>query len=214
VLALVVADLWKRRDAGSWLLALWVLGTLVFTGIRNWTINGRSILPMAPAVGILLARRWQQRGGANGRIMIPLAAGALFAFLVARSDFLLAAAVRQSAVQTYERYGRGPQTLWFEGHWGFQYYMTELGGQAASGKHFILRPGDFLAVPVNNTNLKLPPAPGEELQAEGPRYLTDMNANAGAGFYASKGGPLPFAFGQVRPELVLVYRKIDPGTKP
>ena len=62
VLALAVADVWKRRDARSWLLALWVMGTFVFTAVFNWTINGRSILPMAPAVGILLARRLQQRG--------------------------------------------------------------------------------------------------------------------------------------------------------
>jgi len=214
VLALVAADMRTRRDASSWLLALWVLGTFAFTGILNWTINGRSILPMAPAVGILLARRWQPPAGRNGRILIPLAASALFAFLVARSDYLLAAAVRQSAWQTYEKYGRGPQTMWFEGHWGFQYYLTELGGQAASGKHFILRHGDYLAIPVNNTNLKMPPGPGEELEADGPRYLTDMNINVGAGFYTSKGGALPFAFGPVRPEYVLVYTASSLEAKP
>ena len=35
VLALTVADVWKRRDARSWLLGLWVFGTFVFTTIFN-----------------------------------------------------------------------------------------------------------------------------------------------------------------------------------
>lgn len=214
VLALAVADVWNRRDAGSWLLALWVVGTFVFTSILNWTINGRSILPMAPAVGILLVRRLQQRAGATEndsaidrrQIIIRWAASALLALLVARADFLLAAAVRQSALQTYEQYGRGPQTLWFQGHWGFQYYLAELGGQAADTKQFALRPGDFLALPVNNTNVHPPVGRGEgaKLQFDGPQLVTVQSA-FGAGFYSSVNGPLPFALGSLQPEYVLVY---------
>jgi hypothetical protein len=138
VLALAATDVWRGRDARSWLPGLWVMGTFVFTAAFNWSINGRSILPMAPAAGILLARRLESRGGANeaiaagGRrhIVIGLAASALLALLVAGSDFVLAVAVRQSARQTYERYGHGGQTVWFQGHWGFQYYLAEMGGQA------------------------------------------------------------------------------------
>ncbi len=57
VMALAAADVWKRRDADSLLLMLWVLGTFIFTGFVNWTINARSVLPLIPAAGILLARR-------------------------------------------------------------------------------------------------------------------------------------------------------------
>ena len=60
VLALALADVLCRRDARSWSLALWVLGTFLFAAFFNWTVNGRSLLPMAPAVGILLARRLEQ----------------------------------------------------------------------------------------------------------------------------------------------------------
>jgi 4-amino-4-deoxy-L-arabinose transferase-like glycosyltransferase len=55
--ALAAVDLWQRRDAHSVLLCLWLGGTFFFAGFVNWTINGRSILPMAPAAGILIARR-------------------------------------------------------------------------------------------------------------------------------------------------------------
>ena len=57
VMALAAADAWKRRDADSLLLMLWVFGTFIFTGFVNWTINARSVLPLIPAAGILLARR-------------------------------------------------------------------------------------------------------------------------------------------------------------
>ena len=56
-MALAAADAWKRKDADSLLLMLWVFGTFIFTGFVNWAINARSVLPLIPAVGILLARR-------------------------------------------------------------------------------------------------------------------------------------------------------------
>jgi 4-amino-4-deoxy-L-arabinose transferase-like glycosyltransferase len=223
VLALAVADVWKRRDARAWLLALWVFGTFLFAALINWTINGRSILPMAPAVGILLARRLQQRAGAdeNGspagccRNLFPLAASALFAFLVARADYCLADAVRQCAAQTSGRYQRSGRTLWFQGHWGFQYYLTELGGKAMDMRHPGFRDGDVLAVPLNNTNLEPPGAPRNGFYVNGPRFLSVMNLYIGAGFYGSSDGPLPFVFGHVPPENVAVFNwKSGPTGKP
>jgi hypothetical protein len=213
VAALAVGDVWQRRDAGAWLLASWVLGTFVFTALLNWTINGRSILPMAPAVGILLARRLAGGAGANDKRpaswrrgwRIAWAAAAVFAFLVAQSDYVLAAAVRQSALQTSRHYRRDGQSLWFQGHWGFQYYMAETGGLAQEKEQPEPRPGDILVVPLDNTNLHPPEEPGEELDFAGPRYLTTLNINIGAGFYTSQAGPLPFAFGPVPAEVVIVY---------
>ena len=103
----------------------------------------------------------------------------MLAFLVAQSDFVLAAAVRQSALQTCRHYRRDGQPLWFQGHWGFQYYMAELGGVAQDQNQPEPRPGEFLAVPLDNANLRPPDAPGEELTFPGPRFLTTMNANFG-----------------------------------
>ena len=91
------------------------VGNFFVHGVFNWTVNGRSILPMAPAVGILLARRLEQNG-LTGRKTWPrgaalcLAAGAALALLVTQSDFLLAVAVRQSARQVAQIWihGREP----------------------------------------------------------------------------------------------------------
>jgi 4-amino-4-deoxy-L-arabinose transferase-like glycosyltransferase len=214
VLALAVADLVRRRDAHAWLLGLWVLGTFVFAAFCNWTVNARSLLPMSPAVGILIARRLGRgiptgggpcsRGG-----VLSLAASASLAVWVTWSDFSLAVAVRQCAEKVCVRYGRETGTLWFQGHWGFQYYMQSFGVSALDVKHSPLRPGDGLAVPSNNTN-PLPPNPEraellEVLTVPGPRWLTTWNTATGAGFYASVWGPLPFTFGRVPPEGASVY---------
>ena len=155
VLALAVADLLHGRDAGSWLLVLWVLGTFSFTAFFNWTVNGRSILPMAPAVGILIARRLEKNFPAGHKVwsqgvVIGLAAGAALSLLVARSDFLLARAVRESARETCSAWRAGGRTLWFQGHWGFQYYMEKSGAMAIDLANPSLKIGDTFVVPANN----------------------------------------------------------------
>jgi len=214
VLGLAVADVWHWRDPRSCLLALWVFGAFLFTAFVNWAVNGRSILPMAPAVGILLARRLEQGAltGKNPRqwdVLICLVVGAALALLVARADFLFATAVRQSAERTHAKYGRGRETLWFEGHWGFQYYMEKLGSKAVATRQSVAKQGDFLAIPLNNTNVYPPDRKYalllEVLSIHGPRWLTTTSDQVGAGFHSSVWGPLPFVFGRVPPERVFMY---------
>jgi 4-amino-4-deoxy-L-arabinose transferase-like glycosyltransferase len=214
VLALSAMDFLRHRDSRSWLLMMWLAGTFLFAAFFNWTVNGRSILPMAPAVAILIVRRLD-RDIAAGRKIRPrsvvfcFAVSASFALLVARADYLLAVAVRQTARQACAYCSLKPGRLWFQGHWGFQYYMEALGASAINNQHLVLKTDDILAVPSNNTNL-LPP--GSEMTllqtftVPGPCLLATCNARAGAGFFfATIQGPLPFAFGRVPPETVAVY---------
>jgi 4-amino-4-deoxy-L-arabinose transferase-like glycosyltransferase len=221
VLALAAAAAWRWRDAPSCLLALWIFGTFLFAGFVNWTVNARSILPMAPAVGILLAQRLSrfasaERGVHRWAMRISLLTGAVLALWVARADFLLANAVRESARQSYAKFGQREGTLWFEGHWGFQYYLEESGSDAKAVElgHLQPRLGDFLVIPVNNTNLANLGDPQfyswKELSIDGPRWVSTLSQEVGAGFYASVWGPLPFAFDSVPPETVLVFRLGQP----
>jgi hypothetical protein len=214
VLALTLVDYLKRRDARASLLALWVLGTFLFATFFNWTVNGRSILPMAPAVGILIARRLNETtlAGQNDwtrGVTISLVISAALAYCVAQSDFLLALAVRQSARETFVRYGGNRATLWYEGHWGFQYYMDLMGAAGLDLKHPALKAGDTLAMPVHNSfAFQLKPETAdvrEVITVQCPHLLTTWSEDVGAGFYSSVPGPMPFAFGHVPPEKVIVY---------
>jgi hypothetical protein len=214
VLALAVENVWNRRDSRAWLLALWVFGTFLFASVFNWTVNGRSILPMVPAVAILIVSRLERNvaaGWKSPRFAAPIAlvVSAALALLVARADYLFSVATRQTAVETFEKFGNEQKTFWFEGHWGFQYYMESLGFAAFDVQRSPLKPGDILALPENNTGIAPPNAEAtarqEKIEVPGPSYLSTMNVQVAAGFYASLRGPLPFAFGKVPPESVFLF---------
>lgn len=214
LLALAVARVLTKRDANSWLLALWVWGTFLFVVLFNWTVNGRTILPMSPAMGILLASRLDQNNLTGWKIrpaalVFGFGLGALLAMLTAEADFRQAVGIRQCARQVCAKYGAGGETLWFEGHWGFQYYMEAWGGLFVDLDHSPLKAGDYLALPWNNTNLRLPEpstvSHQENIAATGSGVLSTMSLAAGSGFYASTFGPLPFAFGHAPSERVAVY---------
>jgi len=211
-LVLVVEDLVAGRDAKSLLLALWVGGTFVFAAYLNWTINARSILPMAPAIGILIARRLERNfSGASfpvSRVALCLAVCAAFALVIAEADCLTALAVRQNARAIGATYGK-KMRLWFQGHWGFQFYMEQAGARPLDFKNGSLKPEDLVAIPSNNTIL-LPPGPGKAVLLEiysepGPPAFATVSQTLGASFYSSALGPLPFAFGPVPPEMVSIY---------
>jgi 4-amino-4-deoxy-L-arabinose transferase-like glycosyltransferase len=214
VLALAVGDFLKRRDANAALLAFWIFGTFFFAAFFNWTVSGRSILPMAPAVGILLARRLGEKTlvGQNNwtrGVIVSFAISAALAYLVAQSDFLLAIAVRQSALETFTKYGGDRGAFWYEGHWGFQYYMDLKGAAGLDLKYPALKAGDTLAMPAHNSFIFQPKPETADVReiitVQGPRLLTTWSEDVGAGFYSSVPGPLPFAFGHVPPENVAVY---------
>jgi hypothetical protein len=169
---------------------------------------------MAPAVGILIARRLEQNILAGREIWtrgvtICLAASVTLAFFVAQSDFLLATAVRASALKTFAKYGGDRANFWYEGHWGFQYYLDLSGAAALDLKNPSLKPGDTLAMPVHNVFISQPGSSAADLReiitAQGPRWVTTWSEDVGAGFYSSVPGPLPFAFGEVPPETVGIY---------
>lgn len=213
LLALAIKDFLEHRDSRGWLLFLWILGTFFFTAFVNWTINGRSVLPMAPAIGILIARQLEKHlsAGRNAFRFIPycLAAGAAFAWMVARADFLFATADRETVAKTLGDFSAQKDHLYFQGHWGFQYYMLAAGMNEFDVYRTELKHGDILAIPDYNT-VVLPPSPdviakSEIIYADSPKFLTTMSPSAGAGFYASIYGPLPFAFGSIAPERVHIY---------
>jgi len=215
ILALAANELWRRRDADAWLLALWVWGTFVFTALINWTVNGRSILPLVPAVAILIARRLDQFPGRHEPKAICLAAGAALSFVVVGADCTFAHAVRDLAQKVSSTYQQPSKPLWFQGHWGFQYYMQQWGGTPVDFNSSPINPADVVAVPSDNTNLRRPSAGAADLISTitviRTGALDTMDSTTGGGFYSSGWGPLPFALGHVAPEYARVYQIKEPS---
>jgi 4-amino-4-deoxy-L-arabinose transferase-like glycosyltransferase len=214
VLVLAVADLARRRDAQALVLFLWIAGTFLFATVLNWTINGRSILPMMPAVSLLIARRIEVMQSlsksATGRVAWLLFPAVAVALAVASADYRLANSMRQAVTLVHERLPPGERT-WFLGHWGFQYYMAERGARILDIKSSAVKPGDFLICPRFNTNVSIRPnSPAlrnlkmtmvQHVDVPTCPWLATMNSLMGAGFYATKGfGLLPFVCGQTPAE--------------
>jgi hypothetical protein len=205
---LAAVDLWRSRDAESFLLFLWTIGTFVFAGFVNWSTNGRSILPMVVPAGILVVRRLELNAMTRGSIspaarVMPLAAAAIVALGVVWADYKFAGTARTGAALIHEKYSGAAPTTWFQGHWGFQYYMQQLGAKPIERKSGFT-PGDVIAVPTTNTGRFVMPAEwtvaSDSIAVPSTSWLATMNLDVGAGFYADAFGPLPFAVGSVPDE--------------
>jgi 4-amino-4-deoxy-L-arabinose transferase-like glycosyltransferase len=210
VLALPISEMKRRRTPESWLLLLWVFGTLGFC-VVNWTVNGRSILPMAPALAILLLRQIENRGGLKRSFIWCAGVGVALSLVVAFADYRLAESARAAVKEFAQRVETLPKgTIWFQGHWGFQYYAQAHGWRPFESERSRPQSGDLIVLPVNNTNLQqIPPERVERLfVAELPvvPWVTTMSRALDAGFYSDQRGPLPFAFGVVPTEKYYILR--------
>ncbi len=207
ILFLAVSDFWQHKNADSLLLFLWIVGTFIFASYLNWSVAGRSVLPMFPVVGILVMRRIEQNSENHGivkvkHVFVPLILSLVVALSVTWADYKWADAARSTADALNHRYRNYPGTVWFQGHWGFQYYMEKYGGKAFDINESDIPRGDILIVPPDNSNKFLL---HEDLLfldvvykvTPGISWLSTLNKSTGAGFYSSKWGPLPYAFGPV-----------------
>ncbi len=208
VMALATADAWKRKDADSLLLMLWVLGTFIFTGFVNWTINARSVLPLIPAAGILLARRVDTVPTLSMRwrpamLAIPLALAGTVSLWLTWADARLADSARTAATLIEQKTRNQPGTVWFMGHWGFQYYMESFGARAVVVNDPPHQPGDYLAVAQGGRLFEMRPefvTSRDVIQIPMRLGITTAQSQLGAGFYSADTGPVPFAIGPVPPE--------------
>jgi hypothetical protein len=122
LLLLAARAWWEQRDPDSLLLMLWCAGTFFFAAVLNWSVNGRSVLPMAPAAAILLVRQLDRAKGwwtINARTwLVPLGFSAFIAFWVTWGDFRMANSARTAAIEITDRLADLKTPIWFQGHWG------------------------------------------------------------------------------------------------
>lgn len=231
VFLLAAMDLWERRDAVSVLLLLWLSGMFVFTVALNWTINGRSLLPAVPAIGILAARRLERRkaGFAPGemRLLWPALPAGIITLILVKADYNLANVQCTAAKTLSAQYRSSGHELWFQMHWGFQYYAEQLGAKALEVRSPHVKPGDVLIRPFDGrdrqqNHISLGSYSDVPLIGEGKyvanTFCATMSPSAGAGFYAANLGPLPFVIGDIKPEYFDIYQVSSkapvPGRKP
>jgi hypothetical protein len=224
VLALACRDLYQRRDADALLLFLWLFGAFAFSTHVNWAINARTILPMAPALGILIARAFvppapvpggARRGSLSLRLAFALAAPLVLSAAVSAAvlwgDWQLANAQRVAAAKFARDDAQLPVQYFYKGHWGFQYYMDRAGIPDWDVRGIKVNLGDRIVLAENSSTIAkfnedvARAWPDLRFQTPASRWVSTMHPYVGAGFYIYYWGPLPYAFGNVPPEYYAVY---------
>jgi hypothetical protein len=203
----------RQRPRSSLLLVLWIIGVFIFATMVNWTINVRSLLPLLPSAPINAAGHVVLTGLrlTPARILTLaswLVLSSAIAIAAATADVSMARASRRAAEIIHQRARGYPGTIWFCGHWGFQWYMEQNGARAFDPDQEIPA-GGLVIIPSNNSNLLTFPQgmlrPRDLITLETFPWLSTQNAKTGAGFYSSLAGPLPFAFGPAAQEQFRVY---------
>lgn len=209
------SELRNWRDANSFFLGSWVCGTFIFATFLNWVINARSVLPLIPAAGILLARQLDKLDFnpalvLQRKIALALLLSGAVSVWLAKADADWANSAHEAAAFIHQQSRIETSKVWFEGHWGFQYYMQLWGAQPVDFFQPGVESGDLLIVPDNADAFQMPRretiASASLLQINLQQPLSTMRWPRGAGFYSSFYGPLPFAFGPVETERYYLFR--------
>lgn len=188
---------------------LWIWGTFIFSAILNWTTNVRSIIPMTVALAILSSLLISDKtsGRFSRSLFIPVLFSGIFSLFVGFGDMQLAHAHRQAAEQIMQK-ANGRQ-VYFQGHWGFQYYMELAGARPLNKKKIEAKPGDFLIQP-RGTNYKRwkfyeKHEFVEKVLIPQRWWVQTLDEVARAGFYNAVWGPVPYVFGKPHDERFDIY---------
>jgi hypothetical protein len=214
VLLLPVIELVERWSRESLLLAVWIYGVFVFAAFFNWSINAKTILLLVPPLVVLVLRqreRMESQQQWSMKRVAPVVLTGLMGLAIAWGDVSFANSARSAANEIHrivQAEERGKQ-VWFQGHWGFQYYMQAAGFHAQTAGESGLEGADILVIPAKNTNLfgierekvksyKILTVPFQTI-------VTTVDPWRKAGFYSDFMGFLPFAFGAVADEKYYIF---------
>jgi hypothetical protein len=212
VIMATVDNFLREKDAGAVLLLCWVSGVFVFSAMLNPFVATRYFLPLVPAAAIIFAKRIkaQDAGGTRVAFAVCLSIMLTISTWVMAADFHYANAVRQAAGDALKVWEREGGKLYFQGHWGLQYYLEAGGGEAIAENRPQMHIDDLIVTPSFNTHVKMLNADLlDDLQLITilpARWVSTFNFGVGAGFHSSVVGPLPYAFGKVAPDYLYVRK--------
>jgi hypothetical protein len=194
----VIADALRRRDAVQLALGAWLLIALPIAVYTH--LPSKYLVASAPAAAILVARALESQSRTFARALLgaTLVAGVVLGMLVIRADAAFAELGRRAAAELIAPNVRAGRTVWFDGHWGFQWYAERAGARPLTSTPPHPKSGDLILSGKRSMGQKLEYFPQRVLRgvledtAPGGRV---MSKRLGAGFYSTRWGLLPWAFG-------------------
>jgi len=227
ILATAICFAWRRfssKDSILISLVVWILLGLSFQyGLMFSAV--RYVLFLAPPV-ILLVLRLSAWNPGHNRVVLMFVGNLLFVVALgladARQAWVYPSVVAEEIRPRLEKSGG---RFFFDGHWGFQYYASQIGGTPIDELNLpALRAGDLIVVAKTAwSKLKQPPpAPGFDvettlLMVPASGVLRTVSCGAGANFYASVVSDcerptwLPFGFSSEPAETFVFYQVKKPS---
>ncbi len=197
------------------LLAAWVGGTLAFTAFLNHYVNVRTILPLVPALAVLV----MPRGGGRAIPVATLTLGLLLSAWTLVADDDVASHDKRVAERALERARTEGVALHYVAFWGFEYHLMHGGATPlafeeqktfADPARPLMEPGSLLIVDAYARAAWTPVPRGftlvEEMHEPYTLAATTFDSDAHAGFYWHGIGALPYRLGYAKPETFLLLR--------
>jgi hypothetical protein len=206
------------RPLERWLIA-WIAWECAYAAFLNWSVTERGFLTSVAIIGVFAAMnesssealsratsdafpRAQSTSGASSSvhratlIAMPIVASLAIGLAASLGDWQIASSAQRAANDLVLPHLRAGETVWFQGHWGFQYYAQALGAKPMEIGSTDPKPGELVAIPMINTNV-LGVAPHDYEVVDHRAYpvtspLTTLGPLSSAGYYASILGVLPF----------------------
>src|SRR5262245_19567330 len=222
ILATAICFAWRRFRSKDWVLislVVWILFGLSFQyGLMFSAV--RYVLFLAPPV-ILLVLNLSAWNPGHNRLALMFVGNLLFVIALGFAD-ARQARVYPSVVaeEIRPRLKKSGGRFFFDGHWGFQYYASQIGGTPIDELNLpALSVGDLIVV-AKKAWPKLrqsPPAPGFDVETKllmvpESGVLRTVSCGAGANFYASvvtdceRPTWIPFGFSSEPAETFVFYR--------
>ncbi|MDZ4815186.1 MAG: glycosyltransferase family 39 protein [Verrucomicrobiota bacterium] len=211
--AAIVSRLFARsltqylKTPGFVFLSAWTAVALAY-GFLNWSLASRFLLPLAVPLSIILSSFALPYPWTSRAFQFSAVTAIILNLVIAQADFAFACASKAIPERLANAFGG--RRIWFQGHWGFQYYMQKRGHLPLDFKNLQLRKGDILVVPPNNTNLY-------DLPRNSLKLLTIMEENSllnfaksidypnAINFYSNSESPLSYLLGRREGESFLVF---------
>ncbi len=216
ILLLAAIEVYRKRDGAGVLIFLSILGTFIFASFLYRP--GKYLLPMLPAVSLMITRRLEDNGYglACPRAAFLLVPALMVSMMTGWADLAWANTQRQAVRIISEKLKGYPGNVYFLGHWGFQYYMEQAGFKPMDFVNTRLNNGDIVVVPVHNTNLtNLDPGEFqlvENFQLKAHDYFGVLSFGRwNTSFYLpgtgdEMGAKLPFTIRRFEPETFFILR--------
>ncbi|HEX4824962.1 MAG TPA: hypothetical protein VFV19_11690 [Candidatus Polarisedimenticolaceae bacterium] len=199
----------KRRDRIDGMLATWCLTPIAVVPYLH--LPSKYLLAAAPAMAIAVARQ-------KGRLpklslAVPVVCGTLLGVLILRADARFAGTGRRAAETLVAPAVTSGKTVWFNGHWGFQWYAERAGARPLTQTPPHPHWGDLVIASGHAEGELMGAMPNKRLVSSlddtrpGGRI---MSRACDAGFFSNGWGYLPWAWGSDSVDRYEVW-SIEPG---